>query len=838
MSYMSGINSSTSLMGFSVHQPAIGAPLQFFPAMGSKQLDEMIDAYVPGDASILDKRATVSVEFFEHSMATGELFKFFMVYPALGSATESPSIALADSGYVSNFTSPVMSESQWTQSSNISSSGEHRTQKLSPKKMALSNDFSHLPGMKILTKDGKDVTNSASRGCKTKEQRDHAHLMRIIKACDSCRRKKVRCDPSHKRSSGSSTARTAKKTKKTVASSVPASAPPPQTLESLGQPLYMPSFDITHLSSSSFDSVMSESLVDPVMDWDQFVQYDEEPIEAIPYDYDFFFDPAGHLTPTSSNSYSSPSQPITPAQMAGIENMAVGLTEDAQAVLPPYLNPGGEAGSNYADFNLYSPGSSVCLDDDPSLSKEVAALPQSENLRHLETRQLFDFYRRKNITDQDQDQDQDRDRDTRLDVSINADHQVSLVSREQASLPTGLDTSSCHEGIFDAPIQSSVIAQGGSGQISQVPGSRVPVPPGLPSPLTPVRVGEPRPQPWTSPSPTGVGVPFSRLRESQIGLSSSPTGLRKYSQNLAEWHSQQDSVAILTSSSGILCTTSINSTAPKTVTELFPASQLRREPSKLPQNSTTILNTEESTSLSEHRKADTVTTFSLSQHISSSWSSVARPDPNARDAPTHPSSGISKPVPQNIASLGVSENGGVSNAGVPSASVSKTSQTVLSSGDNKKNHVERRQLFSVSLNTSQSQPRSDMQNWSKTIANAVAACLLAFAYASLSGLRQCSLVSNKTGGHQATGILVGSLSVAVACTMLSQHSMGMLDLATQVLPFLRQLVIGTNTVKSRCSQLSEDNARVRNNLESNFSLHSSRKTKAPGYRMQRMTGLV
>ncbi|KAF3061142.1 tRNA-specific adenosine deaminase subunit tad2 [Daldinia childiae] len=371
MSYMSGINSSTSLMGFSVHQPAIGAPLQFFPAMGSKQLDEMIDAYVPGDASILDKRATVSMEFFEHSMATGELFKFFMVYPALGSATESPSIALADSGYVSNFTSPVMSESQWTQASNISSSSEHRAQKSSPKKTALSNDFSHLPGMKILTKDGKDVTNSASRGCKTKEQRDHAHLMRIIKACDSCRRKKVRCDPSHKRSSGSSAAKTAKKTKKIAAPSVPASAPPPQTtLESLGQSLYMPSFDIAHLSGSSFDSVMSESLVDPTMDWDQFVQYDEEPFETIPYDYDFFFDPAGHLTPTSSNSYSSPSQPITPAQTAGLENTAVGLTEDAQAVLPPYLNPGGEAGNNYADFNLYSPGSSVDLDDDPSLNLE------------------------------------------------------------------------------------------------------------------------------------------------------------------------------------------------------------------------------------------------------------------------------------------------------------------------------------------------------------------------------------------------------------------------------------------------------------------------------------
>ncbi|KAI1662497.1 hypothetical protein F4813DRAFT_344789 [Daldinia decipiens] len=836
MSYTPGINSSTSLMGFSVHQPAIGAPLQFFPAMGSKQLDEMIDAYVPGDASILDKRATVSMEFFEHSMATGELFKFFMVYPALGSATESPSIALVDSGYISNFTSPVMSESQWTQASNISSSSEHRTQKQSHKKTALSNDFSHLPGMKILTKDGQDVTNSASRGCKTKEQRDHAHLMRIIKACDSCRRKKVRCDPSHKRSSGSSAARTAKKTKKAAAPSVPASAPPPQTTsESLGQHLYMQSFDISHLSSSSFDSVMSESLVDPTMDWDQFVLYDEEPFETIPYDYDFFFDPAGHLTPTSSNSYSSPSQPITPAQMADLENTAVGLTEDPQAVLPPYLNPGGEAGNNYADFNLYSPGSSVYLDDDPSLSKEVAALSQSENSRHLDSQQLFDFHRRKNITDQDQ--DQDRDRDTQLDVSVNADHQASLVSREQGSLPTGPDTSSYHEGIFDALIQSLVVARGDSEQISQVPRSRVPVSPGLPSPLAPVRTGEPRLQPWTSPSPTGVGVPSSRLHESQLGSSSPSTGPRKASQKLAEWHSQRDSVAILTSSSGTWCTTCISSAEPEAIAELSSTSQSRCEPGKLPQNNTTTINTGEPISIPLARHtADAVTVLSVSQNIPSSWSSVA--GLNARDAPTRHSFSISNPASQNNAALGVAENYGTSDAAVLSASLSKASRTLLSPGDGKKNHVERRQLLSASLNTSQSQTRSDMQNWTKTIANAVAACLLVFAYAPLRLLHQWTLLSNKAGELQTTGIFVGSLSVAVAYTMWRQHSMGMLDLATQVLPFPRRLAVGTNTVRSRYAQLSEGISRMRGDLESNFSLHSFKKTKALDHRMHRMTSLV
>jgi hypothetical protein len=49
-----------------------------------------------------------------------------------------------------------------------------------------------LPGFSIMTKDGIDVTNSAGRGTKTKEQREHAHLMRIMKACDACKKKKIR----------------------------------------------------------------------------------------------------------------------------------------------------------------------------------------------------------------------------------------------------------------------------------------------------------------------------------------------------------------------------------------------------------------------------------------------------------------------------------------------------------------------------------------------------------------------------------------------------------------------------------------------------------------------
>ncbi len=380
---MSRNNSVNSLMGFSVHQPTIGSPLQFFPAMGSKQLDEMIDAYIPGDASIPEKRAAVSMEFFEYAMATGDLFKFFMVYPTLGSTNTSPTM---DSGYHSSFTtSPAMSENQWNSTSSRVVSPS------SAKKATASNDFSNLPGMKIMTKDGQDVTNSASRGCKTKEQRDHAHLMRIIKACDSCRRKKTKCDPSHKRPAAGTSS--GKITKKASRNPRPAAAPPQIATK---QASMSTEFDQIFSASSSSLNPFAESLNVPTdgfsMEWDQFIQYDEEPTEAIPYDYDFFLDPAGFFSPATTASFSSsstsPSQlPITPIDRD--INITDNTTEghDHWPILP-YLNPGGvEPGSNYVDFNLYSPQSSF-LDEDLELMKEVTASPiQSQRRdRHRQKR--------------------------------------------------------------------------------------------------------------------------------------------------------------------------------------------------------------------------------------------------------------------------------------------------------------------------------------------------------------------------------------------------------------------------------------------------------------------
>jgi hypothetical protein len=345
--------------------------------------------------SILDKRATVSLEFFDHTIQTGELFKFFLVHPS--SNTTSPaSSSLQDSGYASSFnTSPIMSESQWTQASNSSyalSSSQSKPRASSSK--AAAGDFSHIPGMKIMTKDGRDVTNTASRGCKTKEQRDHAHLMRIIKACPSCKRKKIRCDPTHRREGSSAApspeARVTKKTKKSASPPVPK----------------MPAFESgMDLTLSSFDLIVPESLslddsfvsaAEPMDTWDQFIKYDDDEFVAVaPYNYDFFFDPAGYFSPTTSNSDSvSPTQVLTPGspdlsqshnpagssfvgsvEAHGGSLGAMGDMEESQRPGLPYLHQGrAEAGNNYVDFALYSPGS-TCLDDDPTLSRELAASP-------------------------------------------------------------------------------------------------------------------------------------------------------------------------------------------------------------------------------------------------------------------------------------------------------------------------------------------------------------------------------------------------------------------------------------------------------------------------------
>ncbi|KAF0315063.1 hypothetical protein RB213_005134 [Colletotrichum asianum] len=392
MAAMSRNNSVGALQGFSICQPFLGASLQFYPALGTQQLDDLINAYFPGPASIKEKRATVSMDFFEYSQLTGETFKY---YPVVTQAVSAESSPVQDSGYDSNFVSPVISDWSWSHSTPSTVSVSTPTsvaQETKPTKItkkaasaaakSQASDFSHLPGMKIMTKDGRDVTNSASRGCKTKEQRDHAHLMRIIKACDACKKKKVRCDPSHKKRTAAAQtqpatpARLAKKARTSTAPGT-STVKDRQSQHNISPSLFTePILPALEVADTSFD--FSES-------WESFVQYDDEAVNVTPFDYDFF-DPAGHLSPQSSRSPATPSAIFDQPQANRdiLQTVSVADSFEIAALRPPtlpYLDTSGPA-NNYVDFSLYSPEPSF-LDDDSALVNEIGAsnFGQASSLR-------------------------------------------------------------------------------------------------------------------------------------------------------------------------------------------------------------------------------------------------------------------------------------------------------------------------------------------------------------------------------------------------------------------------------------------------------------------------
>ncbi|KAI0886065.1 uncharacterized protein GGS22DRAFT_159767 [Annulohypoxylon maeteangense] len=795
MSNTSRNNSSTSLMGFSVHQPSIGSPLQFFPAMGSKQLDEMIDAYVLGDAPITDKRAAVSMEFFEHSMATGELFKFFMVYPSLGSATESPSGSMLDSGYGSSFTSPVMSESQWAQSSSAPlPSSESMPGKTSTKRMALSNDFSHLPGMKIITKDGKDVTNMTSRGCKTKEQRDHAHLMRIIKACDSCRRKKVRCDPSHKRSTGSSTAKISKKTKKTAAVATPSSAPPPQqTLEPLGSFLHTPSFDISDEAPSlSFDSAVSEVLVDLPMDWNQFIQFDEEPTEPIPTDYDFFHDPQGFLSPTSYASV-SPSQQITSAQTHGVDSMVSDtLGGEARLPLPPYLIPGGEASNNYADFNLYSPGSSTSLEDDPSLSKEVAATPLPGYFEHSHHQRLVDC----------------GGQETAIHENQNFDTQFAPANIQCRTSPLGLE-----QGLPQACLDTLPYPEGAPPryrsrqQLEQCPEWHVSTSPDGLSLASTVESYKSWPQPRNISSPTEVDLRRTGLDSFMTPLDATSLGQGYLPKPITRSIATDQQ---LLSGAGTSSTTSSALVAPSSMT----TDQSSR--SQSPQNH------------NRHAQSKPVRSVSLmlrSPALESYEAGVAWPSLVSSSLPTQPTrfprniplKAISSLMPE----LGI-EDAHEGNNSADNSSAGLTTQDTTMPGANTQSGPPDGSVPSASL----SGPNNGVLRSSILVSPLAMTALHALTFLFIiCTVCQWRIFSNSAEQFQITPVLAGFLPVALASTKLRQRPIqhaDTQDLSVRSRSFLKRLPFTvTGSIKLGYFQLSGSFSKSHCNFEKKYSLQVS-----------------
>lgn len=187
---------SNPYTSFTITQPFLGAPLQFQPALGSQELEELIDIYVIGTASKQDKLSNVTIDFYNNAtvdLNTGALVRRYEVFPSTWqqSPTQSQS---------SGFSPPIFTPSPGSSATfgdsgygsiSLTPPNRNRVSK-KPKKESKKDAEIRLPGFSIMTKDGVDVTSTAGRGTKTKEQREHAHLMRIMKACADCKRKKIR----------------------------------------------------------------------------------------------------------------------------------------------------------------------------------------------------------------------------------------------------------------------------------------------------------------------------------------------------------------------------------------------------------------------------------------------------------------------------------------------------------------------------------------------------------------------------------------------------------------------------------------------------------------------
>ncbi|KAF8859896.1 hypothetical protein BDZ45DRAFT_704144 [Acephala macrosclerotiorum] len=197
---MASTNRYTS---FTITQPFLGAPLQFQPALGSTELEDLIDLYVTGSASKQSKLSEITIDFYNNAtvdLNTGALTRTYNVLPQWSASAFEQSPASQSSGLSPVFTTSPGSCANFGDSGYGSASmtpPTHNRGRVTkkPRKETKKDAEIRLPGFSIMTKDGIDVTTSAGRGTKTKEQREHAHLMRIMKACPDCKRKKIRKTP-------------------------------------------------------------------------------------------------------------------------------------------------------------------------------------------------------------------------------------------------------------------------------------------------------------------------------------------------------------------------------------------------------------------------------------------------------------------------------------------------------------------------------------------------------------------------------------------------------------------------------------------------------------------
>lgn len=267
-----------------------------------------------------------------------------------------------------------------------------------------------------MTKDGLDVTNSASRGSKTKEQRDHAHLMRIIKACESCKKKKIRCDPSHKKKAAAAAAAAAApvaKPSKKAKAAVPREQSVAGPARLSGDMMPPPAPSLPFSPFPALDSVDEfPQTFEAAEPWEDFIHYpqDMDLDMGIGTDYDFFFDPQGFLSPVVSDSSpssftdsmpkstsptSQPEYNVPSSEKHKLGTDAVAATDQSYVDPPqrPYMDLTAGGSTYYTDFNLYSPQSSFSEDErmlsvgsssTPSTSAEGSQLRSPQDRPPLE----------------------------------------------------------------------------------------------------------------------------------------------------------------------------------------------------------------------------------------------------------------------------------------------------------------------------------------------------------------------------------------------------------------------------------------------------------------------
>lgn len=174
-----------SFNSFSITQSALGSPLEFEPALGSQELDDLINNYITDNATTQQKRARVVLEFLNSIDAYSYQHPVCLHYYApLSISSQLPSRQSS--------TMPSTHKTTKIESANPSKTPSSLKRVRQEPSFGETSSAKRLPGFSILTRDGVDITEYASRGPKTKEQRDHAALMRKLKACAACKRSKQR----------------------------------------------------------------------------------------------------------------------------------------------------------------------------------------------------------------------------------------------------------------------------------------------------------------------------------------------------------------------------------------------------------------------------------------------------------------------------------------------------------------------------------------------------------------------------------------------------------------------------------------------------------------------